>query len=290
MRVIAALALLAACSSGPDQDRDAYLAGMGDPRACADISSPDLRAECVSFSAVALTWEHSVDKGQSACRSLDGRWREECFFLVAEAAELRGPAAREACTQAGAWASHCLDHLKMVTVERLIREHGVGQEIVLMQEIGQAARDWSPEAPEEEVTQTTFQVVAHTLARRAGNGVFERRTCGAAPDPVCVEAYGVSLARMPGGTILDSFCSGPIQAERARDEGLRPWDEAAQPIAEAYWSEQCAHLGPKGLRQRRHHTPLILLPPPLPPPIFGSSKQFKSDDPFSLDVLRGGPL
>lgn len=120
---------LLGCSGGSsDQDRANYTAVLSSPRPpedalrrCAEIVDPALAGDC------ALVVVAQAPEPGALCESVPaGMWREECWFLAAEATNRSGDALSAAglCQKSGRFALDCAQHLWQTPVHGLI--HGPG--------------------------------------------------------------------------------------------------------------------------------------------------------------------
>jgi len=135
VRVIS-VGLLAACAGAADPagDRARYLGVLREPRGpvdarlarCAEIGDADLRGDC----ALAVAQQEGRRPQGAISRVCpevpEGVWRQECWFLAAEAARRRGEeeAAVELCARSGPFAEDCAQHLWQGEVYRLIHDRG----------------------------------------------------------------------------------------------------------------------------------------------------------------------
>lgn len=107
------LSLLLACAQ--PSDRELYLQSATEPptqahQTCARLVSPSLRGECQALSAYRAAQEGSIHEATGLCEAMEpGTWQEECWFMVADGAELHEEAI-PLCKRAGTLKGRCLHH------------------------------------------------------------------------------------------------------------------------------------------------------------------------------------
>lgn len=85
-------------------------------------SGPRYADECLAQAA----FEAPGSSGEALCEAIvDAFWRDECWFLVAEAAVTRGETERavERCSAAGRYQDNCVTHLWRLHAATLLRLH-----------------------------------------------------------------------------------------------------------------------------------------------------------------------
>jgi hypothetical protein len=123
------LLVLPGCQADPaEQDREHYQAVLSDPRPAAEalaqchlIIDPTLAGDC------ALVVVAADESPWGLCEEVpEGMWREECWFISAEALNRRGDAlgAAQLCGRSGRFTQDCAQHLWQTPVHGLI--HGPG--------------------------------------------------------------------------------------------------------------------------------------------------------------------
>lgn len=129
------LLLTTACSAPPvARDRDRYLAVLADPElepsvglgACAEISDDDLRGDC-GLAVVSAEARRRGGAPERWCGEVEaGPWRDECYFVAAEAHRKRGreQSAAWLCGQAGRFVDDCGQHLWQTAVYSLVHNNG----------------------------------------------------------------------------------------------------------------------------------------------------------------------
>ncbi|MFT5684873.1 MAG: hypothetical protein ACI8RZ_005818 [Myxococcota bacterium] len=123
------LIILAGCSSGSaDRDRSLYAEVLRTPvpaedalRRCQEITDSALSGDCAL-----VVVAQAGDPGALCGDVPAGMWREECWFLAAEATNRDGDAlgAAALCQRSGRFALDCAQHLWQTPVHTLI--HGPG--------------------------------------------------------------------------------------------------------------------------------------------------------------------
>ena len=107
------LFLLLACAQ--PSDRELYLRSVTEPPAqahqtCGQLGSTSLRGACQALSAHRAAQEGRVQQATGLCEEMEPcTWREECWFMVADGAELHEEAI-PLCSRAGTLKGRCLHH------------------------------------------------------------------------------------------------------------------------------------------------------------------------------------
>ena len=118
------MAGLFACRPTPRADYAAVLGDpdLRDPAACARLEAEGLAGDCALV--VAERRLAGPEPAEAVCAPVPaGRWRDECFFVAAEAAEDAGRDGRAAalCQQAGGFREDCAQHLWQGALYRVAR-------------------------------------------------------------------------------------------------------------------------------------------------------------------------
>ncbi|MDG1481471.1 MAG: hypothetical protein P8R54_17885 [Myxococcota bacterium] len=113
---------------------------------CAEISDVILAGDC------ALVVVAQVDEPGLLCGAVpDGMWREECWFLAAEASNRTGDAmgAAALCQKSGRFALDCAQHLWQTPVHGLIHGPGARAFAVILPKAEALYAAWAPLMVEE---------------------------------------------------------------------------------------------------------------------------------------------
>ncbi len=108
---------------------------------CQQISDVDLAGDC-ALAAVRTNIRGSADDAKQWCPLVpDGAWRDECFFVAADSANLRGEpdAARLLCNAAGAFAMGCRRHQLQEELGRIV-QRDIGEDFGVIEQAAVAAR------------------------------------------------------------------------------------------------------------------------------------------------------
>ncbi|MEL6350122.1 MAG: hypothetical protein AAFV53_43885 [Myxococcota bacterium] len=231
--MIAAVWVMLACTP-PPSDRALYLQvsqNPSDPTPCQRIEDPSLSAECVALSAPALPEADAL----AACETLPSPspWRDECFFLVADALVAEGPLAVKICGQAGRFERRCLGHAFGRQARTLLANHPRGHEREAFALIKEMGRSDYGEAPAQTARKTHDLLVRHVAGRDPGER-FSRATCGDLPRTMCQEAFALRIREQMSrsGKPLSTLCdSEPLDVDDAEAVGAPGWDADADEIA-----------------------------------------------------------
>lgn len=241
------LLLLLACA--PPSDRELYLqaldvGGVEAGGLCAQIQDRSLQGECLSHAAATLVKGGHAEEGFRRCREiLDPVWQEECWFLVADEAELLGEEARGACRHAGRFRAHCLGHAIGREVRDVETRFGkVGQEAALMQGITEVVARYKPGAPPDQRLTTVHTLMSRIIAAREAELPFDPVRCGEAPPELCDRAYRTSLDGTPREIDLEAPCHAELSREAVAEAGLRTWVEDQDGLGERVWTQLCYEL------------------------------------------------
>lgn len=234
-------------------DREHYEAALRDPRPtqpalvlCQKIHDAELAGDC----ALSVVTVADVPPG-SLCEQIpDGKWREECWFLSAEAINRRGDALQAAryCQKAGRFALDCAQHLWQTPVHALIHGPGADAFAEVLPEAEALYSAWEPSM----AAQTDF--AERFWAKFFGNGFegqgspVDLRWCDPLPEghrAACVSAGVSHYAREIGPRVesaggLEPMCALPV----VDVEALSPWltavpDERLSTAAAARVAEIC---------------------------------------------------
>lgn len=248
--------LVASCGSeaGPSRAEDlrtyAALAGSEEPDACGVIVDAGLRGECTSMAAAALAPREPA-AAEAACEAMEaGFWKDECWFLVADAAGSRGADVARRCGQAGRLRNQCLAHAfdRELAESRaeLAGEGAAALEAAL-------AERFAAFVPAPRAARAARVMVAGQLAEQAPGAPFALAHCGDAGPDTCRDAFvlrvetavtrGVCLGRPDPGcapSALAPVCGAESPTPAlAAEAGLPTWSEDLEPLAQAAWQRLC---------------------------------------------------
>jgi len=254
-------ALVGACgesapSAVEDMARYSELVGITDPAPCAEIGSAALREECVSMAAAERAKGGDLAGAQEVCAAMpEGFWRDECYFLVADAAKARGPVVAELCMGAGHLRNQCFAHAMDRELAESRGELIEGQEAAfeaLMVERFDAF------LPSQRARGAAHVMVAGMLADRAPGAAFSRSQCGDAAEATCTNAFvlrvegagsrGICLGRPDPRCAPDAMA--PVCAEQPRTSanavghGLPGWDDDVDDLVQPAWVRLCDPRAP----------------------------------------------
>jgi hypothetical protein len=264
------VALLACAAPHQASDDNAhYSASLTAPPAqavehCVRIQAPAMRGECVT-SAVSRAVRDEPGALDACPRAGTPAWQGECLDRAAEALNLAGAAAGEACRAAGPLRDTCLDHALRRAARRpdwrapTTYGHEAELYAAVLSEI--QAVQTAAGAPDRANDATWALIRELSVRARATQRCendrpqcthrstrFTRALCGATSDKFCGLLYVVALIQdlrdgvpYPLGE-LQRWCDagGPSQAAPT---GLPEWGPTAGPLAAAELRRRC---GPSG--------------------------------------------
>ena len=238
---------LAACTASESRsladDREAYLRGLHAPletatTACKDVRDPHLLGDCRTATAVRLMQASRGADALSVCEGLaEGLWRDECFFLTAEAAPLKE--ARAICSRAGRLRSHCQGHLFGAALGRLKalaeepgREDAVRDALAPLLSTFPRATGGArvPRAARERAL-----LVGMIAWRVERTGQWNDAVCGTLPRTLCLAGYRSAILGRPE---WPEACARAAERPWIRELGLPdpgPTAEGGQ-----VWQQLCA--------------------------------------------------
>lgn len=172
-KLLAAVVAVAASGCAPDAtqgpspaDRAVYTAVVADarvtPRAglarCSEIQDPALAGDCALHVVSAEARREDGRPAQWCGQVPAGTWRDECWFVSAEASKRRGNEAEAAgaCLQAGAFRDDCAQHLWQSEVHRLIHRRGARGFAAALPDAEALHARWAPHLDAETDFSTRF--------------------------------------------------------------------------------------------------------------------------------------
>ena len=219
--------------------RDAYLSVVSqrdiapEPglAACAEIPDPRLAGDCALHVVSVEARRRDGRPGMWCGEVPEGTWRDECWFVSAEAskrARKREEAARY-CMEAGAFRDDCAQHLWQSEVRGLIHRRGAaGFGEVL--EATQAVHDrWAPLLADVSDFEARFWAKFYQNGFEGQGGFVDLRHCDALPSPHaerCVaagtEMYARELSPRLGDAGLE-ICALPVPDDGTWSAALSQW-------------------------------------------------------------------
>lgn len=247
-----------ACADAPN-DRELYLQSLeAEPTeavaTCVQIEDEILRGECITV--VAGKAAKAGEDTQSAfapCAALeDPLWSAECWFWVTDSLQLTGDEAVDSCKNAGQWRPNCLGHAVGREMRAMEKKHDVvGQEDLLLTEIGVIIQRYKPNAPKPQQAVAARATLAQIIRARWKDSAFDQQLCGVAEPEVCALAYRGTLDLDPNRVVVADVCAAPITLERVAELGARPWTAGSEALAIQAWADWCEaqqRQGPDGNR------------------------------------------
>lgn len=108
-----------------------------------------LPEECVVFEARELARADDLEAAEALCGTLDGLWRDECWFLVSDTVDAVGDQAFAYCRAARSLERQCLGHALTRQATQLMSEPGGEAEALQILTDGFARHYPLPRAREE---------------------------------------------------------------------------------------------------------------------------------------------
>jgi hypothetical protein len=148
------LALLGCGHDAAEHDRARYASVLRSPTPaaatlarCKEIQDPALAGDC-SLVVIAAA---EAAPGTLCGEVPEGMWREECWFLAAEAINRSGDAllAAQMCQRSGRFAMDCAQHLWQTPVHTLIHEPGAAAFATALPQAEALYSAWSPMMDEQ---------------------------------------------------------------------------------------------------------------------------------------------
>ncbi len=235
--------LLLACAQ-PPSDAEHYLAAAAaeDAARCASITAPTLAGECAVMIAREQGQAGRLDAARSTCAALSaGLWRDECYFMVADVADVMGDQARQACALAGQFRTQCIGHAISREVSAVLKDAQRGDELQTLRLLDEAVGRY---IPGQERGGRVRQMMATHIARRDPEALFSAALCGAAPPPICQDAFVERIRNhdRAAGRADGAWrraCGAQVTVARAQSLGLPGWSPDADGIARAGWEQLC---------------------------------------------------
>lgn len=225
-----------------DADRAAYVqAADGETDACLRIVDDSLRAECLAFVAESLA-AADLQAGLRQCAAIPaGLWRDECSFLVCDAAAVSVADAKRCCADAGRYRNRCLGHAVTREVTVAVSRFAPGEE----EAAWRAARDVSVRALGPSGEERAEAVMVRLLADREEGGGLTSRVCGTVPERICTAVYGELVVRAAAAQNKDQqqlvrpACAKRVSLERATSLGLPAWDDSLDTAVQTSFARMC---------------------------------------------------
>lgn len=229
----------------PPSDAELYLGALaeGDPAACAPIAGSSLRGECAAMLTRDIARAGDIDRAFQSCAAIEaGPWRDECFFLLADAAADAPQQARNLCGQAGRFRNQCIGHAISRAISAVINDMAPGTERETIETLHRAMEPYIPGAAGRQ--QRIEDVMARAIAGRLQRDHFDAGACGTAPDAICRRAYaermrGAARHRGERDGAWRAACPPPVTTERAAALRLPTWAPALDTVIAEGWVELC---------------------------------------------------
>lgn len=239
-RSLLALALVSGCNERPPSTAVDYVRAIQDGQGdCQDLADPALAGDCTVQRARDLAKAGEGPAGEALCAAMaPSMWRDECFFVVADGANLVGPEMVSACARTGRFLRECQAHGLERMARPVLDRAVVGQEEATLFALVEVFR---PVVGEAMAWDAARDGLIRHVGRRSPDAPFSRVSCGAAPDDICTAAYRTRVRRAAQGEHLayPEFCATGRGVDDARMAGLPLWEpDVAAPVAAA-WQEMC---------------------------------------------------
>ena len=233
--------VLLSCAQTTDAERYTAALSALSAEPCTHIDDRTLQAECLSAVSDGLLQQGRADEAGAACAAAgEGRWRDECFFRLADEAGMVGEEARAMCPRAGRFADQCINHAAARDVEQtLLRQPRYGRE---KQTMNQMVGILAPYVGRQAALSMARSITVSWLARR-DDAPFSARTCGTLPAAFCLHVYAQrarSGADSSAPQPWQSRCSEPLSPAVAAEAGLPPYEAEMQAVVSAAWTMLCS--------------------------------------------------
>ncbi|MEL6342892.1 MAG: hypothetical protein AAFV53_07145 [Myxococcota bacterium] len=239
--------LLVGCEP-PIPDREVYLAATraSDASQCQDIRNPRLRGECATMIARDVA-EDDLRPGLLICETLRGLWRDECFFVLADEAEIPFERARRICAKSGRFQNQCLGHALSREARGFLSDLPVGEEPGAFQRLDAYVAE---SIPSQQRTPLVRRLMVDRLMQRVTPGApLSREICGDAPAEICRAVYTEHIRRTDtsaGQPDLAWSRVCPVQnAEQVISSGLPGWTRDVDEVARDTWRRLCGRAARK---------------------------------------------
>lgn len=250
MRAPLLLAWSLACGGASDPaPARAYVeaAAQGSPEACAAVSDPELRGECLVFTLDAQVEAGGLDAGRALCTQVPaGLWADECWFQLSDAVRATGELAKDLCGRSERFSAQCLGHVVARDSQSVLAELPPGQEAEALERLRELSVDY---LGQRLGTAKARQNMRKALAARFRDQPFDPEGCGNVGPTVCREVYRELVtfaaaheqgeANRVGDTAIRRICLDGPTLEGVRAARLPEWTPAGEPLALAAWEELC---------------------------------------------------
>jgi len=203
---------------------------------CGQIRVGELRAECLGQ----LSREHPEDPGVADhCASIeDDRWRDECFFLLAEERWDAGleEEATTLCQRSGQFLSPCFVHLWTLHATRLKRELSPNEAAQAFED----SLDWAGPALDEDLERRAW-----SLYFRTDVGVVDLDFCTGKWAVACRQGMREAVTRAINRNADTGRLPCEAETPEQRAEGLKPIVDYVRSPAMDIWVRAAldAHCG-----------------------------------------------
>lgn len=226
----------------------AALEGL-DADACAALTDSSLRGDCLTATAIHLAGNKETAAAHAACARFpsdqedSALWRDECFFQIVDAAELRGAVALAACQEAGRFTNQCASHVAARAVEEdILRYAQPGNELLIHRQVFSTLRRYMDASMAEVMAQ---DMVTRWIAQRLPpEGPFDPQACGQLGIEMCARVYE-RMVRGPEGmhdtnAAWRQGCRSSLSVGMARQYGLPSWEPGAEQMVQQAWYLLCS--------------------------------------------------
>lgn len=243
-RALAAGLVLVACAEEPGDHelyREALVQHGGEALlTCDRIADERLRGECRAGAASRMARKDLVASREACGAITDPVWRDECFFLAADEAELIGRPALETCAEAGRFRDRCTQHAAHRDLAGRGLDLSLGRELTLRARIRDVVASYHPDFGDADVDRMVDAAMAQQLSVRFEEQPFEVARCGEAGERVCQMAYGAVLYAAKEAGSLAVACAGDSSPEAVAAAGVTPW-VAGDPMGPVVYALACGH-------------------------------------------------
>ena len=233
-----------ACTALPAEERltgleRASALRQGTLEACARLPDDSERESCLALGAHSRAVEGDLEGAWRSCQGMQrGPWRDECHFLVTDAAAVVGEEARAWCQHAGAWRLQCVGHALSRDAQSVLMTMARGREEEALEAlVGLTTRYVGP----QQAAPRAHRLLVDHLALRDSERAFHRGVCGTAPREACRDAY---IERVRRGAVEGepwrSACGRRVPAERATRAGQPLWEPDVEDIVAEAWAVLCS--------------------------------------------------
>jgi hypothetical protein len=221
---------------------------------CHQIREEALRSDCISWNAQAQLHAGEQSAAEASCEQLplSSRWRDECYFQLADHLKAHPQQARRLCDLTGSYQAWCHNHIVRNAIEAQFSELPRGGEDAIEQRAREQA---SSSLPPEDAASTARHVVARLIAARRDAPFDRDLSCGSASERTCIMALEERLLDQAWSNQPDPvqvrqrlalLCRHPLDVESAEAAGFVGWTPTTGRIARRAWARVCSRLSGEG--------------------------------------------